>query len=259
MDIARYLLYKGAKISIFSIDDLTNETVVSLVNQYKDQVIINNLDITAKNSSELMVQKTIARFERLNFLIVNAGFAIRFEQPFPDLSNDYLYESLETQFKLFPIALATLAHAASRFLIEEYKNAKRDKNGHLIESGSIIVTLSEAALLPLRDDLIAYAAAKKAALSVMQTLSGIFGEKNIRVNGIAPGFANTAGPKKFYSRFPQIKDYIDSKTHLKPSFMSPESVIPAVEYLLNDNYVTGQVITLDGGFSNEIQNYFQYS
>ncbi|MDD4362968.1 MAG: SDR family oxidoreductase [Atribacterota bacterium] len=257
--ITRHLLYKGAKVSIFSVDDLRNESVVSLVNQYKGRVMVNNLDITEKNSSELMVQKTITRFGKLNFLIVNAGFAIRFEKPFPDLSNNQLYESLEIQFKLFPIALATLAHAASVYLIEEYKNPKRDKNGHLMESGSIIVTLSEAALLPLRDDLIAYAAAKKAALSVMQTLSGIFGEKNIRVNGIAPGFANTAGPKKFYSRYPQIKDYIDSKTHLKPSFMSPESIIPAVEYLMNDNYVTGQVITLDGGFSNEIQSYFQKS
>lgn len=255
--ITKHLLDKGAKISVFSVDDLKSEPVVSLIDKYKDRVIVNNVDITEKNSSELMVQKTIERFGKINFLIANAGFAIRFEKPFPSLSNNYLYESLETEFKVFPIAFATLALAASKYLIKEYENAKRDKNGHLTESGSIIVTLSEAALCPLRDDLLAYAAAKKAALSIMQTLSGNFGEKNIRVNGIAPGFANTAGPQKFYSRYPQIRDYVDSKTHLKPSFMASEAVVPAIEYLLNDNYITGQVITLDGGFSNEVQKYFQ--
>lgn len=54
--ITRHLLYKGAKVSIFSVDQLTNESVVSLVNQYKGRVMVNNLDITEKNSSELMVQ-----------------------------------------------------------------------------------------------------------------------------------------------------------------------------------------------------------
>jgi gluconate 5-dehydrogenase len=129
--------------------------------------------------------------------------------------------------------------------------------GHRHDSGSIIVTLSEASLCPLRDDLIAYAAAKRASLSVMETLAAVLGPKNIRVNGIAPGFANTAGPRKFYDRFPQIKADIEAKTHLKPSFMNAEAIVPAMQYLLTDNYITGEVLALDGGFNIELKRYFQ--
>jgi NAD(P)-dependent dehydrogenase (short-subunit alcohol dehydrogenase family) len=251
------LLAKGARVSVFSVDDLSSDLVQAMLKKHRDNLIINNADITDKASAEFMVERTIEKFGTINFIIANAGFAIRFEKPFPSLTVDFLYESMEKEFQVFPIAFASLALAASKYMIEEYEDAKRDANGHLLESGSIIVTLSEAALCPLRDDLLAYAAAKKASLSIMQSLSGILGPKNIRVNGIAPGFANTAGPQKFYSRYPHIKTYVDSRIYLKPAFMSSEAVVPAIEYLLNDNYVTGQVIALDGGFSNEIQNYFE--
>jgi NAD(P)-dependent dehydrogenase (short-subunit alcohol dehydrogenase family) len=129
--------------------------------------------------------------------------------------------------------------------------------GHRHDSGAIVVTLSEASLCPLRDDVIAYAAAKRASLSIMESLAAVLGPRNIRVNGIAPGFANTAGPRKFYDRFPQIKADIEAKAHLKPSFMDPNAVVPAVLYLLTDNYVTGEVIALDSGFHIELRRYFQ--
>jgi NAD(P)-dependent dehydrogenase (short-subunit alcohol dehydrogenase family) len=74
----------------------------------------------------------------------------------------------------------------------------------------------------------------------MESLAAILGPKNIRVNGIAPGFANTAAPRKFYDRHPQIRADIEAKVHLKPAFMDPRSIVPAVLYLLTDNYVTGQ-------------------
>ena len=91
----------------------------------------------------------------------------------------------------------------------------------------------------------------------MESLAATLGPKNIRVNGIAPGFANTAGPRKFYSRFPQITADIEAKVHLKPAFMDPKAVVPAVLYLLTDNYVTGEMIALDGGYNLEFKRYFQ--
>ena len=44
---------------------------------------------------------------------------------------------------------------------------------------------------------------------------------------------------------------------MKPPFMHPGAVVPAVMYLLTDNYVTGEVIALDGGYNINMVSYFQ--
>jgi NAD(P)-dependent dehydrogenase (short-subunit alcohol dehydrogenase family) len=120
-----------------------------------------------------------------------------------------------------------------------------------------VANLSIAALIPLRDDLLAYAAAKRAALSVVESLAATLGPLNIRVNAIAPGFANTAGPKKFYDRHPNIRADIEAHTHLKPAFMHPGTIVPTVLHLLTDKFVTGQCVTIDGGYTNNTRLYFQ--
>ncbi|TFG60287.1 MAG: SDR family oxidoreductase [Spirochaetales bacterium] len=210
-----------------------------------------------KDAGRVMVEKTVAGFGRLDFVIANAGFAIRYEKPLFSMTSEEIAETMLTQFKVFPVAFTTLAVEASKEMSKRYGSVGVNEAGHPRETGSIVVTLSEAALCPLRDDLLAYASAKLACVSVLRTLSATFGPLNIRVNGIAPGFANTAGPKKFYDRFPEIKSEIEKRNHLKPPFMHPGAVVPAVMYLLTDNYVTGEVIALDGGYNINMVSYFQ--
>ena len=255
--MAKALLERGAKIAVFSVDELSDASRSELESIGKGEFDYYTKDIMAQGASEEMVAQTVERFGALDFVLANAGFAIRFEEPLLELSPEKLVESMRTQFEVFPIALATLAQAAAKVMAPRYEAIKADAMGHRPDSGAIVVTLSEASLCPLRDDLLAYAAAKRASLSVMESLAATLGPKNIRVNGIAPGFANTAGPRKFYDRFPQIKADIEAKTHLKPSFIDPAAVVPAVLYLLTDNYVTGEIIALDGGFNIELKRYFQ--
>jgi len=255
--MVRALLDQGARLAVFSVDELSETALAGIRSGTKGHVEYYTKDITESGASEDMVQQTLERFGTLDFVIANAGFAIRFEEPFLQLSPAKLVESLRTQFEIFPIAFATLALAAARVMAPRYAAVKPDTTGHRQDSGAIIVTLSEAALCPLRDDLLAYAAAKRATLSIMESLAAILGPNNIRVNGIAPGFANTAGPRKFYDRYPQIRADIEAKTHLKPSFMAPEAIVPAILYLLTDHYVTGNVIILDGGYHIELKRYFQ--
>lgn len=256
-EIVRALLHQGANVAVFSVDEMSAQAVAEISKQGQGEVEYYNKDIMASGASEAIVNQTMDRFDRVDFVVANAGFAIRFEESLLTLSLDKLAESMRTQFEVFPIAFATLALAAARVMAPYYEKIEPDEMGHRRDSGAIVVTLSEASLCPLRDDLLAYAAAKRATLSLMESLAAVLGPKNIRVNGIAPGFANTAGPRKFYSRFPQIKADIEAKTHLKPSFMAPGAAVPAVLYLLTDNYVTGEAIALDGGFNIELKRYFQ--
>lgn len=256
-EIVRALLCQGANMAVFSVDEISDPALAEVRSQGKGEVEYYYKDIMASGASEEMVDQTMDRFGRVDFVVANAGFAIRFEEPLLDISLEKVAESMRTQFEVFPIAFATLALAAARVMTPRYEAIEPDEMGHRYDSGAIVVTLSEASLCPLRDDLLAYAAAKRATLALMESLAAILGPRNIRVNGIAPGFANTEGPRKFYNRFPQIKADIEAKAHLQPSFMAPGAVVPAVLYLLTDNYVTGEVIALDGGFNIELKRYFQ--
>ncbi len=255
--IVQALLGQGVRLAVFSVDELSEAKLAELRRDGKGEVEYYIKDIMAPGASEEIVKQTVDRFGKLDFVVVNAGFAIRFEESLLELSLEKLAESMRTQFEVFPIAFATLALAAARVMAPYYEAIEPDDTGHRRDSGAIIVTLSEAARCPLRDDMLAYAAAKRASLSVMESLAATLGPKNIRVNGIAPGFANTAGPRKFYDRFPQIRADIEAKAHLQPAFMDPRAVVPAMLYLLTDNYVTGEVIMLDGGYNIELKRYFQ--
>jgi 3-oxoacyl-[acyl-carrier protein] reductase len=255
--MVRALIDQGANLAVFSIDELTPSASAELQRCKPGKAEFYTQDIAASGASEKIVAQTLDRFGKIDFVVVNAGFAVRFEESLLKISLEKLAAGMRTQFEVFPIAFATLALAAARVMAPRYATVRPDDTGHRPDSGAIVVTLSETALCPLRDDLLAYAAAKLACLSVMRSLAGTLGPQNIRVNGVAPGFANTAGPRKFYDRFPQIRADIAAKAHLLPAFMDPGAVVPAVLYLLTDNYVTGTVIPLDGGYNIELKRYFQ--
>jgi NAD(P)-dependent dehydrogenase (short-subunit alcohol dehydrogenase family) len=256
-EIVKGLIRSGANVAVFSADELPDASRAELLRTGDGKAEYHRKDITSPGAAGEMVEQTVARFGSLDFVVVNAGAALRFEEPLLSTPLEKVADTMRRQFDLFPVAFATLALAAARVMAPVYRAVPSDETGHRDDSGAILVTLSETVFSPLRDDLVAYAAAKRACLSVMESLAALLGPANIRVNGIAPGFANTAAPRKFYDRHPEIHADIEKQTHLKPSFMHPGAVVPAALYLLTDNYVTGEVIALDGGYKIEMKRYFQ--
>lgn len=257
LEIVRALKGEGARLAVFSMDTPPDQDLRELGDIVDGDAQFFVQDITAKEASGNIVSKTKEVYGDVDFAVINAGFAVRFEKPLLTLPEEEIAEAMRTQFEVFPIAFVTLALAVAREMKARYSAMPFGEFGHRADSGSIVITLSEAALNPLRDDLLAYAAAKTACLSAMRSLAATLGPLNIRVNGIAPGFANTAGPAKFYGRFPEIRRDVEAHTHLKPAFMHPASACPAVRYLLTDNYVTGEVLALDGGYNIHMHEYFQ--
>jgi NAD(P)-dependent dehydrogenase (short-subunit alcohol dehydrogenase family) len=255
LEIVKGLAAQGANVAVFSADEPPVEEREYLTRD--GAVHFYAMDITTPEASDRMVELTQQRYGSVDFAVANAGFAIRFEQPLLSISTANLADGLRRQFEIFPVAFATLALAAARAMAPKYSALKAEDSGHRFDSGAIVVNLSESALTPLRDDLLAYAAAKKATHWIMRSLAATLGHLNIRVNGIAPGFANTKAPRLFYDRHPEIRQDVERQAHLKPAFMASAAVVPAVLYLLTDNYCTGEVIALDGGYNIHQSCFFQ--
>ena len=253
LEMVKALASRGSNVAVFSIDEPPSEDRARLVSCVDFQM----MDVQAPDGAERMVEYTQQRFGGVDFVIVNAGYAIRFEKPLLSLPVAEIAEGMRRQFEVFPIAFVTLALAAARAMVPKYSAIAADESGHRPDSGAIVVNLSEAVLSPLRDDLLAYAAAKKASHWILRSLAATLGPQNIRVNGVAPGFANTMGPRQFYDRYPEIRRDIERQSHLRPAFMAPGAIVPAVLYLLTDNYCTGEVIALDGGYNIHQSSHFQ--
>jgi 3-oxoacyl-[acyl-carrier protein] reductase len=90
-----------------------------------------------------------------------------------------------------------------------------------------------------------YSASKAGVIAFTRSLAKEVGGWGIRVVAVAPGFIETSMTDKLSEEIK--KDYL-SKISLK-RFGKPEDVAKLVAFLVSEeaNYITGQVLTIDGG------------
>ena len=117
------------------------------------------------------------------------------------------------------------------------------------DGGSVINISSLSARLAM-SDLAAYSAAKGGVEAFTRASAKELGP-TVRVNAIAPGFVLTPQNEETYAEGTEKRDRIDERTHLG-RIADPEDVVGAAVYLGSDaaSYVTGEVLTVDGGFAD---------
>jgi 3-oxoacyl-[acyl-carrier protein] reductase len=122
--------------------------------------------------------------------------------------------------------------------------------------GSIINMCSGAIDTPA-PTLAAYAVSKSALAQLTKTLAVEVGTYGIRVNGVAPGFTNTAMTARHYLREDGTVDEERRQAAVEPRRLQsplgvvgePDDIAYTVLYLASDaaRFITGQVIRTNGG------------
>ena len=199
--------------------------VVDRINAEGGQAADIQADVARDQQARQLIEKTVARFGRLDILINNAGWT-RFipHNELEELSE----EVLENTWSVIVKAPIYCTRAAVPHL---------RKTG----AGSVINITSSAAYTATGSSVI-YCAAKAALASITKSLARALAPE-IRVNAIAPGFVDTG----FVNWSPEVLEHLKRKTRLGRAVVS-EDIAEAAVYLSADAHsTTGQTILVDGG------------
>jgi NAD(P)-dependent dehydrogenase (short-subunit alcohol dehydrogenase family) len=181
-------------------------------------------DLSDPTVPERLVTETVDKLGRIDVLVNNAGVVTA--KPFFDLT----IADFDLTFAVDVRASFLLAQAAAR----------RMPNG-----GSIVNITSVHEHIP-RPNLSVYAAAKAALGMLTKGLALELGDRNIRVNSVAPGVIATP-------RNEADAHSLDSEVPLGRAG-KPEEVAALVSWLCSDEagYVTGASYIIDGGMVQQV-------
>lgn len=134
---------------------------------------------------------------------------------------------------------------SNRAAVRAFLEAK--KKGSILNLGSVLGHFPASHYFATH----AYAAAKAAIVGFSQSIASYYAKANIRVNVLAPGLVETPMAQRAASDT-SIMRYIKTKQPLDGGRIGkPEDLDEAACYFMSDNslFTTGQVLTIDGGWS----------
>lgn len=119
-----------------------------------------------------------------------------------------------------------------------------------LKNGGSVVLISSAAAMQGISNHEAIAAAKGGIIALAKSAAATYAEQNIRFNVVAPGLTKTKLTQKITGSENALRASI--AMHALGRIGKAEDVAAMVEFLLSDkaNFITGQVIGVDGGLSN---------
>lgn len=133
----------------------------------------------------------------------------------------------------------TTAAMTMRFALESLESP-----GSIVVVSSVLAENPE----PRRFRTHAYAAAKGAINALVRSVAAAYADQGIAVNAVAPGLVLTPMSTRA-AEDEDIRTYIAAKQPLTRGFLQPKAVAHAIVSLIGNPAITGQVLTVDGGWS----------
>jgi NAD(P)-dependent dehydrogenase (short-subunit alcohol dehydrogenase family) len=231
LQIAKGLGEMGAKIAISARKAAELEEAKADLKKHGIDALTVTNDLSKQEQIPALVDAVVGHFGAIDILVNNAGAS------WGAKAEEHPLEAWNKVMTLNASSVFALSQAvANRCFIPQ-------------RSGNIIVIASTAALRAgMQMKAVAYYSSKAAALHLTRALAGEWGQYNIRVNAICPGFF----PSKMASvLLESMKADVIARTPLG-RIGGDTDLQGAAVYLASDasRHVTGQYIAVDGGASS---------
>ena len=227
--IGREIAKSLAKQDIKVIANYNNsaEKAIELKKELEAEGILIDIvkaDVSKRKEIKDLVKYAIENYGKIDILINNAGiseyklFTDETDEDWNRVINTNLYSAFVTSQEVIP-------------------NMIKNKNGCIINISSVwgMVGASMEVL---------YSVSKAGIDGLTKALAKELGPSNIRVNAIAPGIVDTDMCKNFTKEeLEDIKEEIPLERIGKV-----EDISKCINWLIDDNYTTGQIISINGGW-----------
>ena len=191
------------------------------------QVLVEKADVSELEQAEKLIKEAKKEFGKVDILVNNAG-----------ITKDNLIIRMKEED--FDSVIKTNLKGAFNCLKEVTPIMLKQKYGKIVNMSSVVGVVGNPGQVN-------YCASKAGLIGMTKSLAKEIGSRNITVNAIAPGFIDTDmtkilsddQKKKILSQIPLNK------------FGNVEDIANVALFLAseNSNYITGQVIHVDGGMA----------
>lgn len=224
--IALKLADKGANIVInYRNSDKEAEELKAILEKKGVKVLTVKCDISNFEDSKDLMDKCKEVFGKIDILVNNAG--ITKDTLIMRMKEEDFDNVIDVNLK----GTFNCAKHASAIMLKQ-------RFGKIINMTSVVGIAGNAGQVN-------YAASKAGVIGLTKSLAKELGSRGITVNAVAPGFINTDMTASLSEK---VKEEASKNIPLK-RLGDPEDVANLVRFLASDaaNYITGQVINVDGG------------
>jgi acetoacetyl-CoA reductase len=216
----------GAKVVVnYSGSQGPAEEVAEKINQIGGggEAIAIQADVSDSEQAQQLIDQTVEHFGRIDILINNAGIN-------SDATLDKMgVEDWEQVVQLDLNGCFYTVHAALPHMMEQ-------ESGEIVNMSSFV---GEAGNMGQAN----YSAAKAGLLGYTKTAARELANSGIKVNAVCPGFIET----EMVGAIPEEMQEKILKTIPMGRFGKPEEIAQAVRFLIENDYVTGATLDVNGG------------
>ncbi|MBL6082695.1 SDR family oxidoreductase [Belnapia sp. T18] len=221
---------EGARVAVADLDQERAEATAAAVRQRSGEAHAFRVDVTDPTSAMKFVTAAEASLGRLDVLVNSAG--MREIVPVLDLS----FEEWQRVISVNLSGTFLPSQAFARRLVALGRPGR-------------IVNLASTLGLMAAPKRAAYTASKHGVVGLTKQMALELGEKNIRVNAVAPGVVRTPMTERYF----QDEEYAQAirDIHALGRWAEPHEIANAILFLAaeENGFVTGSILTVDGGWT----------
>ena len=237
--IARHFVEKGANVVFADMDE--DRLIDEVGEEAKEEGAVRYFagDLREKLTITNLISATLDAFDGIDILINASRQMVAADALGPDECG------VDMMLQQNMLASLRLSQMVAKKMI-----ALAEREGRTEGAVGSIVNLSSIAARMTKPDLLGYSISCAAMEQMTRSLAVALAPKRIRVNAVAFGSVMSTSLKEILREKPELRDEIIRHTPMG-RIAAPGELAEAVQFLASDGaaFITGQVLTVDGGRS----------